>query len=112
MGQGWSGAGATRRSGTAWMADRPRGAGTRRRDDGRQLRPRTCDPSRRRPPRRRFRSAGAFRRCGGVLMAIGWVIAAIGLALVVFPQPLMVAARGWRLGMPRTSELGGVHAAR
>lgn len=45
-------------------------------------------------------------------MAIGWVIAAIGLALAMFPRPLMAAARGWRLGMPRASERGGVHAAR
>ena len=45
-------------------------------------------------------------------MAIGWVIAAVGLAFVVFPRPLMVMARGWRLGMPPATEPRGVHAAR
>jgi hypothetical protein len=45
-------------------------------------------------------------------MTFGWVLAGAGLILVVFPQPLVAAARGWRLGMPDRETPGALHIAR
>jgi hypothetical protein len=45
-------------------------------------------------------------------VVFGWLLAALGLILAVFPQPLVAAARGWRLGMPDRAAPGTMHAAR
>jgi hypothetical protein len=42
----------------------------------------------------------------------GWILAGIGLLFLVYPRPLVVAAKGWRLGMPSASEPGALRAAR
>jgi hypothetical protein len=45
-------------------------------------------------------------------VAVGWVLAGLGLLALAFPGPIMAAARGWRIGMPRADEPGAVRTAR
>jgi len=42
----------------------------------------------------------------------GWVLAGLGLLFVLFPRPLVAAAKGWRLGMPSVAEPGALRTAR
>jgi len=46
------------------------------------------------------------------VVAFGWVLAGLGLVLAFFPRPLVVAARGWRLGAPDQATPGTLRAAR
>jgi len=45
-------------------------------------------------------------------VVFGWVLAGLGLLGAVFPRPLVVAAKGWRLGMPSVDEPGSFRTAR
>ena len=45
-------------------------------------------------------------------VAFGWIIAALGLMLAVFPRPLVIATRGWRVGAPDDKTPGAMNAAR
>lgn len=45
-------------------------------------------------------------------MLFGWVVAGLGLLFVIFPRPLVAAARGWRIGMRSLSEARALRAAR
>lgn len=42
----------------------------------------------------------------------GWVLVGLGLLGMVFPRPVVAAARGWRLVMPSVDNSGAFRVAR